>query len=135
MEDCIFCKIAKSEIPAYKVYEDENFFAFLDIRPLNKGHVLVIPRGHYRWVWDVPNIGEYYEVVKKIANAQKKVLKTEMIASAVVGEEVPHAHVWLIPRHEGDGHGSSIKFGNIKEVSESEMEKVAGEIEEELKNN
>ena len=63
MENCIFCKIVSGEIPSYKVYEDNEFMAFLDVRPLNLGHTLVIPKKHYRWVWDVPNIGEYYEVV------------------------------------------------------------------------
>ena len=71
-QNCIFCKIIKGDIPSHKVYEDENYFAFLDIRPLNPGHTLVIPKKHYRWVWDVENIGEYYEITSKIANAIKK---------------------------------------------------------------
>lgn len=97
MDNCIFCKIIRKDIPAQIVYEDSEFLAFLDIRPLAPGHVQVIPKKHYRWVWDVPNIGPYFEVVKKIANAQKKAFKTELIRSQIYGDEVPHAHVWIWP--------------------------------------
>ena len=97
MENCIFCKIAKGELPCFKIYEDENFFAFLDINPLNKGHTLVIPKKHYRWVFDVDNEGEYFSVVKKIANNTKKVLETDYIVSFILGEEVSHAHIHLVP--------------------------------------
>jgi histidine triad (HIT) family protein len=104
MDDCIFCKIVKGEIPSNKIYEDDDFLAFLDIHPRGPGHSLVIPKKHYRWVWDLPsgrenspNIGEYYEVVSKIARALQKAFKTEKIISHVIGDEVPHAHVWLIP--------------------------------------
>ena len=114
MTDCIFCKIAKGEIPCHKVYEDEEFIAFLDIRPLNPGHVLVIPKKHYRWVWDVDNISGYFEAAKKIANAQRKAFGTDWVVSLVFGEEVPHAHIWLVPRTEGDGHGGSIDIKNVK---------------------
>lgn len=103
MENCIFCKIVKGEIPSYKVYEDDNFLAFLDINPESPGHTLVIPKTHYRWVWDVPNAGEYFEVAQKIAHAQMKAFETDWIISKIVGEEVPHAHIWLIPDHKVKG--------------------------------
>ena len=102
MNDCIFCKIVKGEIPSHKVYEDDNFFAFLDINPRGTGHAQVIPKQHYRWVWDVPNVGEYFEVVRKIAKAQQKAFNTELIRSQVYGEDVLHAHIWVWP-HEADG--------------------------------
>lgn len=128
MDDCIFCKIIKGEIPSHKVYEDDDFFAFLDIRPLNPGHTLVIPKKHFRWVWDVANIGDYYKVIGKIANAIKKAFNTDYVVSLVFGEEVSHAHVWLIPRLENDGHGSSIKLDNIKKLSDEEMKEAAENI-------
>jgi len=130
--DCIFCKIAAGEIPCYKVYEDENFLAFLDIRPLNPGHTLVIPKKHYRWVWDVPNVGEYYEVTSRLANAIKKAFGTDYVASLVFGEEVPHAHVWLVPRLPGDGHGGAVDLNNIKELSDREMTEAAEKIKQNL---
>ncbi|MCX6786419.1 MAG: HIT domain-containing protein [Candidatus Kaiserbacteria bacterium] len=95
MEECIFCKIIAGDIPAHKVYEDEQFLAFLDIRPLSAGHTLVIPKEHYRFVWDVPNVGEYFVVVQKIAKALQKISGTDEVYMKVIGEEVPHAHVWV----------------------------------------
>jgi histidine triad (HIT) family protein len=97
MNDCIFCKIAAGSIPAYKVYENEDFLAFLDINPRAPGHILIIPKQHYRWVWDVPNVGTYFEIARKIALAQKKVFNTDFVLSKIVGEEVPHAHIWVYP--------------------------------------
>ncbi len=97
----IFCKIIKGEIPSTKVYEDENFLAFLDINPMGPGHTQIIPTEHYRYVWDVPNAGEFFEVVKKIALAQKKAFKTDIVRSQIYGEEVPHAHIWIWPETVG----------------------------------
>jgi histidine triad (HIT) family protein len=108
MDSCIFCKIASKKIPADLVYEDKKFFAFLDIHPLSPGHIQVIPKEHFRWVWDVPYIGEYFEVVRKIALAQKKAFKTDLIRSQIYGDEVPHAHVWLWPEN-GAGEKANFK--------------------------
>lgn len=97
MSDCIFCKIVKGEIPAEKVFENENFLAFLDIHPQSAGHTLVIPKQHYRWVWGVPEAAEYFEIAKKIALAQQKAFGTELIQGKIYGEEIPHAHFWVFP--------------------------------------
>jgi histidine triad (HIT) family protein len=96
MVDCPFCKIVSGETPSTKVYEDEEHLAFLDIRPQSPGHTLVIPRKHQRSVWDVPNVGAYFEVVRAIASAMQKTF-CEEIHSRIMGEEVPHAHIWLYP--------------------------------------
>ena len=117
MNDCIFCKIVKGDIPSHKVYEDDNYYAFLDISPLNPGHTLVIPKEHYRWVWDDKTIGAYMEVTQKVANAQRKAFETDWIVSLIIGEEVPHAHIWLVPRTKGDEHGDSIDMSLRKEVA------------------
>ena len=97
MEDCIFCKIVSGKIPAYKVYEDDDFVAFLDINPKAPGHVQVIPKKHYRWVWDVLNAGKYFEVAQKVAKAQQKAFESEAIWSRIMGDEIPHAHIWVFP--------------------------------------
>lgn len=130
METCLFCKIAKKEIPSHLVYEDKNFLAFLDIRPCNPGHTLIIPKKHYRWVWDIKE--NYSPVVNKIANALKKALNTELVISIVLGEEVPHAHIHLIPRFPGDGHGALINLSNVKSIPKEEMEKLAEKIKHHL---
>lgn len=116
MENCIFCKIIKGEVPAHKVYEDEKFLAFLDINPLSPGHTLVIPKDHYRFVWDVPNAGEYFEVAKKIALAQQKSFGTDVIWSKIMGDEVPHAHIWVFP-HAKLAKGDKNDFaGNAEKI-------------------
>lgn len=99
--DCIFCKIVNNEIPNTKVYEDDKFLAFMDIHPLSPGHVQIIPKEHYRFVWDVPNTGEYFEILKKIALAQKKAFNADIIRSQIYGEEVHHAHIWVWPEVTG----------------------------------
>ncbi len=101
MKDCIFCKIANKEIPAHIVYENDNFIAFIDINPTSTGHCQVIPKEHHRWVWDVPNVGEYFEVVRKVAKAQQKAFDTDWILSKIVGEDVDHAHIWVYPAPDG----------------------------------
>ncbi len=119
MNDCIFCKIVKKEIPCHIVYEDNDFLAFLDINPKSTGHTLVIPKEHFRWVWDVKNIGEYFEVVQKIAKAQQKAFSTEMIISKIVGEEIPHAHIWVFPNPE-NAKGDPKNFTeNTKKIIEN----------------
>lgn len=100
MESCIFCKIIKKEIFSHIVYEDNDFIAFMDIHPISPGHTLVIPKEHYRWVWDVPNTKDYFEVTKKIALAQRKAFDTDAISIKIVGEEIPHAHIWVFPNPE-----------------------------------
>jgi len=68
MDNCIFCKIVKGDIPCYKIYENDKFLAFLDISEFTPGHTLVIPKKHYRFIWDVEDIEEYASVIKKICN-------------------------------------------------------------------
>lgn len=128
MDDCIFCKIVKGEIPSYKVYEDENFLGFLDIRPLNPGNSLLIPKNHHRWVYDVPNFGEYWEAAKKVGLATQKVVKAGSINFLTLGYEVPHAHIRIIPRFENDDHTDGIQISKVKDVPKDEMERIANEI-------
>lgn len=102
MDDCIFCKIVKGEIPAHKIYEDKNFLAFLDIAAFVEGHTLVIPKKHFRFFWDIDNVGEYYEFVSKVCNHYTKNLGYKFVDTLTVGRMVPHAHVHLVP-HNNDG--------------------------------
>ena len=116
--DCIFCKIVKKEIPAEIVYEDDNFLAFLDINPESPGHTQVVPKKHYHFVWDVPNIGEYFEVVQKIAKAQQKAFGTDWVLSKIIGDEVPHAHVWIFPGEKMGSAAIPYDKKNFKENAE-----------------
>lgn len=98
IQDCAFCKIVKGEIPAYKVWEDENFLAFLDIKPEAEGHTLLIPRKHYRWVWEVDDYGGYFEKAREVVKILQDRYRAEWIEMKVMGNLVPHAHIHLIPR-------------------------------------
>lgn len=120
-ENCIFCKIVAGEMPCHKIYEDSWFLAFLDINPRSPGHALVIPKDHHRWVWDLPSgggqgsIGEYFEVSKKIALAQREAFNTQAIWVRVTGDEVPHAHIWVLPETEIPGDKNDLA-GNAEKI-------------------
>ncbi len=99
MEDSIFTKIIKGEIPCHKVYEDDKTLAFLDIHPVQPGHVLVIPKKQVEFVWDVEDAdySALMSTVRKIAKHMRTVLGATYIGEQVIGVDVPHAHVHLIP--------------------------------------
>ncbi len=127
-QKCIFCAIVGNQIPSFKVYDDENFIAFLDIRPLNKGHALVIPKKHYRWTYDVEAFGPYWEVAKKIALSQLNALEAKFIQFGSAGLGVAHAHIHVVPRYDNDGHGEYLDPSNIKQFSEQELRETVEKI-------
>ncbi len=95
----IFSKIAAGEIPSYKCAENDKFYAFLDINPLAKGHTLVIPRREVDYFFDLEDeeLGEYQVFAKRVAAAIKEAFPCKKVAQVVLGLEVPHAHIHLIP--------------------------------------
>lgn len=98
-EDSIFTKIIKGEIPANKIYEDEHTLAFLDIHPIQPGHTLVIPKKQVEFAWDLDD-STYQAVMstaKKVATRIKEVLRPAYVGEQIIGVEVPHAHVHVIP--------------------------------------
>lgn len=127
----IFSKIIAGEIPCYKVAENDHFFAFLDIFPLKKGHVLVVPKKEVDYIFDLDD--ETYQGLmafsKKVATAIKKTVSCNRIGVTVIGLEVPHAHVHLIPiNSEND-----MNFRNEKlKLSKEEFEQIALKIQENL---
>jgi histidine triad (HIT) family protein len=99
MQESIFTKIIKGDIPCHKVYEDEQTFAFLDIHPVQPGHVLVVPKQQVEFLWDL-DVEDYQAVMKtaqKIAQHMREALNVPYVGVKVVGVDVPHAHVHLIP--------------------------------------
>lgn len=110
MQDCIFCRIVREELPSEQVYQNDAVLAFLDIAPIAAGHVLVIPKQHYATLWDVPDhlAPELNKVLRFVGQAvlqasQATGLNVVMNNYAAAGQVVPHAHWHLIPRWEGDG--------------------------------
>jgi histidine triad (HIT) family protein len=105
MEDCIFCKIAKKEIPSSIVYEDDFVVAFHDIHPKSEGHTLVIPKDHHRWFIDLPDSlsDELFRSTKRVAKTLKDKHGADFVRLGIVGTDIPHVHIHLIPQKFEDG--------------------------------
>ena len=132
MNDCIFCKIIKGEVPCVKVFEDGDLLAFLDIAPINKGHTLVIPKQHYETIDQVPK-ELLHKIMDKVQDIAKALLKmsdgvnVQENNKKIAGQLVPHVHFHVIPRHKGDG----FKFTwEHKKYEEGEMEEYMERIVE-----
>jgi len=133
MEDCIFCKIVKGEIPCQKVYEDDKFLAFLDINPFTPGHTLLVPKDHYRWVYDIPEFSQFSQIAKKIALAIiKSDLKPDFVTFLTVGEDVSHAHIHIIPRKENDSFKQGLKSISHHPTTSEELTQISSLIKNSL---
>lgn len=127
---CIFCKIVNSEIPCYKVYEDDNFLAFLDISQATIGHTLVIPKEHYKNIYELPENIDIFKVVINLSKQIKKatgasginILNNNELAA---GQTVEHFHIHIIPRYENDNF--TINFPNNK-LSQEEFNELLNKI-------
>lgn len=124
--DCIFCKIIKYEIPSTKVYEDDKFLAFMDIQPVSDGHLLIIPKEHIEWMQDVDDetISEIFKLSKKLMISLKKGIECDYVQVSVVGKDVPHFHIHLMPRYLNDG----LAGYQTKTYEDGEMQKIAEKI-------
>lgn len=126
---CIFCSIVQGKQPCSKIFENNDFFGFLDIRPLNPGNTLLIPKIHYRWVYDVPQFGTYFEIAKRIALAIQKATHCHSLNFLTLGYEIQHAHIRIIPRFENDGHENGISLNKIKAITPEQMRDIATSIQ------
>ena len=127
----IFSKIAAGEIPSYKCAENDEFYAFLDINPLVKGHTLVIPRREVDYIFDMADdeLGRYQIFAKRVALAIKKAFPCKKVAQVVLGLEVPHAHIHLIPmQSEADVDFRREKLKLTEDEFKSIAEKICGEF-------
>ena len=129
---CVFCRIAQKQAVASRVYEDEKVMAFLDIRPLNEGHTLVIPKAHYENIFDVPQeLNAYlHGVTKQIAMAVKKATNADGITiiqqnGKAANQDIPHLHVHVIPRYKGQKMPS---FSETTETNKDELNLTAAKI-------
>jgi histidine triad (HIT) family protein len=139
MEDCIFCKIVKGEIPSYKIYEDDQVLAFADINPITNGHTLIIPKAHAENIWQISeaDLGAIHKASKKVAEALKIALQPEGVAclqlnGRAVNQLVMHYHLHLIPKASGEPELSmtawELKPGDMQ-VIEATAGKIAGAIQ------
>ena len=127
----IFTKIIKGEIPSYKVAENEKYYAFLDINPNSKGHTLVVPKQEENKLFDLHQ-DAYLDLMNftyKVAKAIEKAVPCERVGMSVIGLEVPHVHVHLIPLHSM----ADANFSKTEELSKEEFQEIAGEIAKNMK--
>ena len=127
MAESIFTKIIKGEIPCYKIAEDDRFIAFLDVFPIKIGHTLVVPKAQIDYLFDLDDrlLSDFMLFTKKVAQKMEKAISCERIGVAVIGLEVPHAHIHLVPL---DSVGD-IDFGQPKlQLSSHEMAEIADSI-------
>lgn len=122
----IFTKIIAGEIPSYKIAEDENFYAFLDISPLEEGHTLVIPKVEVDYIFDLEDdlLSKFHLFAKKVALGIDAAIVCKRVGVAVIGLEVPHAHIHLIPLHR-----DAINFSNAKKsFTHEQFQEIATKI-------
>ncbi len=127
----IFSKIINGEIPCYKIAENDRYFAFLDINPLSEGHTLVVPKEETDYLFDLEDnlLADMMVFAKKIALAQKKVIDCKRVGVAVLGLEVPHAHIHLIPlQNETDINFSKPKLKYTPEEFKAIADKIVSEL-------
>jgi len=136
-EDCKFCKLVEREGVVSSVYEDEKVMAFLDVKPLNEGHTLVIPKAHYENIYEIPEdeIAHVYKVVKRVALAVKRGVAAQGVSVTQHNERaalqrVFHLHVHVIPRYEGDRLATRAPYivYDLQEVSRERLDATASKI-------
>ena len=135
-ESCIFCKIVCKQAPASIIYEDETVMAFLDIRPLNMGHTLIIPKKHYVDIFDISEnmLSQVHKVSKQASIAVKKAANADGISiiqqnGKAAGQDIFHLHVHVVPRFEGQ---KLPHFSDLKEVERAKLEEMAKKIKQQL---
>lgn len=133
MNDCIFCKIVNGDIPSYKIYEDDRVFAFLDIKPLSKGHTLVLPKEHFENVFDIPKdlYAYMFEVAKNISANIKEKYEPEGIFinqnnGEMAGQSVPHIHIHVKPIYNESQKNK--EEDKRMQLSTEDMEKICNDL-------
>jgi histidine triad (HIT) family protein len=135
-ESCIFCKIVRKQAPSSIIYEDETVIAFLDIRPLNMGHTLVIPKAHFVNIFDIPEelLSQIYRATKQVSLATKKATDSDGISiiqqnGKAAGQDIFHFHAHIVPRFEGQ---KLPLFSELKEVERAKLDAMAKKIKQNL---
>ncbi|MBR4267630.1 MAG: HIT family protein [Bacteroidales bacterium] len=122
----IFSRIIQGEIPCYKIAENDEFFAFLDVNPIQKGHTLVVPKEEISYIFDIDDdkLGRYMAFAKKVAAAIKEAIPCVKVGIAVVGLEVPHSHIHLVPLN----NVNDMQFEHKLTLPKEEMEEIREKI-------
>lgn len=125
--ECVFCNIIAGKLPAHKLWEDKDFYAFLDHKPINPGHTLLIPKKHAEYIFELeePLYSRIFKSAKKLAKPLREAMNSQRIGVLVEGFGVAHLHIHLVPINKGDGFG---KRTGVTGVTEEEFKAVADKI-------
>ncbi len=118
MTSCVFCNIVNGVTEAHIVYEDTHAIAFLDAYPQSRGHTQLIPKKHYRWIYEVPDMGVLFTTAQKIIRAIIPVLDADHVIIGSFGREIMHAHIWIVPQYGQGGRvveGTRVRGGEARE--------------------
>lgn len=121
-EKCIFCEIVNNKIPAYKVWENDNFLIFLDLSPINKGHILLMPKKHFIEIFDLDDdlYHEAFQIIKKLSKPLKELMKAKRIGIAIEGLGVAHGHIHIVPIYKGN----ELNPERAKKATEDELKEM-----------
>ena len=129
--NCVFCKIIDGELPSFKIDENEKFLAILDIAQFVKGHTLVIPKEHVGFIWDIADIGGYFEFVQSLGNHYRN-LGYKYVDTLTLGRMVNHAHVHLLPHNDDDENWNKVQKA-VDDLQVNDETKLSKEKMEEIK--
>ncbi len=131
MNNCIFCQIIKNELPSHKVWENESFLAFLTLGSLNRGHILLIPKKHIDYIFDLqePLYTDIFQTAKQLSKPLKKAMAAKRIGVIIEGFTVPHVHIHLVPLHNED----EIDPRRVKKMTDIELAETAEKISKKIK--
>lgn len=131
---CVFCDIITKKAPAYIVYEDAQTIAFLDKYPQSRGHIQLVPKAHYRWIYEIKTIREFFATAQQISRGIIPVLGADHISWGTFGNEIEHAHLWIIPRYKkqqsavAEGAGKSVQAEELKALGRTLSQALRGEV-------
>jgi histidine triad (HIT) family protein len=130
MKDCVFCKILRNESPAHKIWENENFFAFLTLGSLNPGHTLLKPKSHVDYIFDLPEplYSAIFQTAKLLSEPLRNAMKARRVGVIIEGFTVPHVHLHLVPLHDED----EIDPRRMTKMQANELAEIAATIKREI---
>lgn len=130
--DCIFCKIVNKEIPCFKVWGNERFLVFLDIVPINPGHILIVPKNHNEEIFKIEDdlYNELFQIAKKLSEPLRKATEAKRVGMMIIGFDINHAHLHLVPLYKGP----ELNPERAKKATEEELKQMQEKLVEAFKN-
>ncbi len=128
MKECVFCQVVDHKAPAFIVYEDADRLAFLDLYPQTRGHLQLIPKKHYQWLYEIPDMDVFFNVAGRIIRVIIPVLGADHVTIASFGRQVAHAHLWIVPQYRSDRRVREGERGKVEIESQEEVGKLIRKV-------